>query len=331
MCTERKYETFQESRLNELFRIPIHLTLIELINIKIDPYDFFLNFIDKDNNFALRITKSLNTSRRLGLIEKNKEKDMVTHLGYFCASLPLSLKCSTFLYKWMEKDYPIGIGIYLAAILDSYNSSFFQYPHNSEGLPYDIYKEWCSKYYDEYFSRFNSDTNFGATLNMWKEIFETFEGFMMEDKEIIKYCKLSSLNSTMIRACLRSIRSLNNILKEMNFDIEYGTYNTNNAIKLAVPILREIYSDQIFIRKSTTHEDIAYRLNNDQSDIYFMNLNTIIAKSAKYENSIIGLRVSEVRNKYTERIKKMIHIEIPFTYADTENTEDDEEIDIPDI
>ena len=105
----------------------------------------------------------------------------------------------------------------------------------------------------------------------------------------------------------------------MDYDIEYGTFNTENVLKKVIPILTEIFSDQVFVLHNTTSTTMTYRLKTDYSDFYYLNLNNVISKNVVYANEIIALRISEVKNKHTDIIKKVIHIEVPYKYTEISN------------
>jgi len=329
LCTREKFETFQESRLNEILRAPIHNTIIELLDIHVDPYNLFNDFVKRDVTFLNKINISINMLEKLHLITKVKDKYRVEYMGHFCAILPLSIKCSTILFKLIESKFPIGVAIYMVCILDSYNSSYFVYPTTNR-MTYQEYKKYTSDYYDEYFAVYKSSSNFGATLNMWRELFKQYNGNPFIDiKELHRYTEHHSLNYKMIKECLRNIKSVYNILMdfEEQFEIQFGLFNTDNVLEKLIPIIAEVYSDKIFIKSPISRSNNMIYLSNNQE--YTLNDNILICKDVEYSNKIIGFRTSEHKNTKTLETKRVIHLEIPYIYTKKETK--DRVYDMPDF
>lgn len=337
MCTMRTFDGFSESAINEIIRVSINKTILEIISVKRSPKIMLKSIIDRFPILGYKIDESVKLLTSLNLIEyDNKERRLrITYEGEFCSKLNLSIRSSKFLMLWLERHENIpGIGIILTCILENYNSSYFIYETPKEKLSYNEYSNYMDEYYEINFSKFESEskTNLAATLSMWKEYFKIFEKnpLTVSKEELNNYASYTSVNINMINSVLKDIINVAEILSEEGYAIEFGGFNVENALKLIVPILREVYFDFIFIKQSTKKNgEIVYKLSSYDSELYYIIPDkNIITKNVQYDDIIIGLRT--IKSKDSDgNVKNIIKIESPYDYHKIEEVIEIKEENVP--
>lgn len=341
MCTESFYNTLMENRPNEILRIPLHSTVIEILDIGLDPKQLFADMIIRDSSFPNKIDKAENILELLGMIRKDNISGIpvVTHMGHFAPRFPLSVRGAATLYRWHEKELPISVGIYVTCIIDSYDQSYFFYPRREMGMSYNRYQDILMEHYEQYFKKYDATTNIGATLNMWLQLFNHFKTHDIDRKSLSKYASDNSLNNKKLMECLKNIKQTINVFTSEGYRVITGPFTVNGVLRELTPILRSVYSDQIFIKQSSSSKgEITYRINNESADLFTLETRDLIAKSSSIRNKIIGLRLAEDKRP-TGKAKRIIKFEVPYDFVETFvpgekpkiSLEEEDDEDLPDI
>lgn len=329
MITQEKYYSLRESSVNEIISVPIHKTILEIIKIKREPLKFLSRLISKYQILRGKITDSMKLLDDLGFTKNGN----YTYEAEFYFKLNLSLRMSKFLSEWFSMHSNlVGLGIMFASILENYDKSYFVYKGPKETLSYKQYLEYMDDYYTENFSRFQSRTNLGATLSMWREFFDVQnDPLNVEQENLEGFAEYSSVNYYMIKNVLRDINYMNKIFLAEGYEVQFGLFDVDSAVELIVPILGKVYSDFIFIKESEkSNGEITYKLNTFLSEPYYiLPTEKITTKNAEYPNIIIGLRTTTIKDPKTNSKKNIIEIDCPYTYKKlkiTNNTQNNTQI-----
>lgn len=316
MCTQSRFNELPESSVNEIIRIPIHRTILEIVSIRKDPLAFLDRLIKKYPILHDKIIESKKLLEKLDYIYNNE----ITYDATLYFKLNLSLRSCKILAKWLDL-YPnlVGIGIILTSILENYNGSYFMYKNPKTTLKYNEYKDYIDNYYEQNFSRFEHRTNIGATLNMWLEFF-TVNGdpLQISSENLDGFIEYSSLNYYTFTRALKDMINVGEKLSKDGLNVEFGLFTIDGVLERLIPIINKVYSDSIFIRESIkTDGEMVYRMNTGASERYYiLPSEKPISKIAEYAEIIIGLCTKTIETKNGVK-KNIIEVETPYVYSET--------------
>jgi SAM-dependent methyltransferase len=133
---------------------------------------------------------------------------------------------------------PIFEGIVIASIIDT-SSSYFRFPEKSRSNTTAEYNKILSDHKKKYFDKYLGYSDLDTYLNMWSDYMDYID-------DIEYWMDTNSINSDKMIELVATINEVSSILSSY-FEISLTRFNTNEAVTVARPILRSVYSDQIYI------------------------------------------------------------------------------------
>jgi len=276
MCTEEKYETLPENKQPEINRIPIYGVIMEILNSGLIPENILIS-LDTD-----KIKESEKLLFKLGMINEKRE---VTKMGEFSVTVPLSVRNSSFLYRWREAKYPDFPGLVFASLIDGYGPSYFFTPrsefHSNEKMELHRIK-WFNIYF--------ADNEVLSLLKMFVDLASylgQLETSDSKDKYVKnrtkKYCDIHSLN-------YKKIREFQNILKKgiSILNCEAQNFRIENVLKAAIPILQVTHSDLVMKRKNNGNYEDSFGSEYKLATYGFVN-------KPVFSENLIALITTEIR------------------------------------
>lgn len=124
MCTQNFFNELTQSRPSEVERIPLENVALEILDRGLGIEDV-LGVSDKYAAEARDLLEGL------GLVERHRHGFLVTEMGHFIPTVPLSVRNGLFLWKWLTSvDPPLHPypGIVIAALLDCYGPPYYFMP-----------------------------------------------------------------------------------------------------------------------------------------------------------------------------------------------------------
>jgi len=262
MITLKSYNELESEAPLEIYRIPIHPILIELINSKFPPVQVLSPLISET-----RILDILNLMIDLGCL--SEKGNQVTDAGNFVSKFPLSLRNATVLWRWYRQDLPVFPAISVLSMIDSYGPPYIWYPRKRLNQSSDEYKielqETQRKYYDEFGGYSDIDTLCQIII----QVFNAIGGPQGNFSDLYTFCQQHNLHITKIQEALQIINQCVKICKSINIDSPPGPFNQDTVIQSLRPLLTEVYSDMVLrLRQSgsiITYQNLRgfeeYRLN----------------------------------------------------------------------
>ena len=299
MCTEDFYNNLISQRPNEIDRIPLHNTIIELLNIGINPVELF-------ESIALeKIKKSEELLLELNMITINPMA--TTNKGIFSCKFPLSIYASATLFEWLHYDYNIYVGICIVSLIDCFGQSYFYYPKKDILQSKKEYDILINKHYNSYFLKYNAENYIEVLINIFNDLFLFVEGDLKNINKIIEYNKINSLNNKKILEVINIISQCCNVFLKDKISIKKGPFNSKNAYEKMLPILKKVYEKKIFQFYKKTN-NLIYLKDKEE---YILDKRVKINKDSINHKKILGILSSEVQNKINELPKKYISFYLP--------------------
>lgn len=303
MYTEEFYNNMDSNRKGELYRVPLHLPIIEILNVGINP-----SFLLKDMKIESKISETLRTLEHLEMIEKSSENKVrfkiedklnlsitVTEIGVFSTQHPLNVRYSACLFHAIKNKLPLFESICIITILNySEGGSYLYYPR-FKGSHNEV-QEDRSNHYNLYFSEFESDNIFGFFINLFNFIFERSvdESFSIKYKQFSNLCNSNFLNYKKVLEVLRIIKQISSSLNvKIEKQISEDFVNTQ-----LYPILIKVFSDRkctMINRKSCECDGIKYF--------------TRYPFYIEYSDNMLALSMSE--NRTGSNVSRFVNLSIP--------------------
>lgn len=292
-------------RPNEIDRVPLHNSLISLMDAKINPYELFEERVN-----VKKIQNSVSILKDLRMIEVSPFK--VTSLGRFASSFPLSVRGSALLYSWLDlkasngRPLPIFPGLSLIILLETYAPNFLFIPRDSS----EERQKYITKYFDDY--RHYNDVE--IMLHVWNKLIGTLKrtqgvGFK---EELKKYNIDNSLNNKIINDAINRINTCINILKSKNYQVNIGTYNVQNVIDYMTPLLIKVFHNFLFKRVSDYSHENAY-INEETNKYWKMNqTNMLKIRVGYFPANCIGINIFETASNSTIEPRRFISLWLPY-------------------
>ena len=326
MSTEAFYNSLSEQRAPEIARVPLTNVAIEFMNVGLDPVSLFKGRVSEE-----RMTETLTTLRILKMIDDDNN---VTELGNFATMFPLGVRNSAMIYNWIDefadkasstaKDdklpedltssgnivypknlvtnptkYPIYPIVVLAVLIDSFGPSYYFVPRKDETQSAQEYTVFKDNYFEEYFSKYESESDLKTLLKMWNDMMLEFKTLKPNYTQVSKWCKEHSLNNKKINEVIKVVRQCCMLLSnQLNYSITIGPFSENNVLKVAKKFLENVYSDHIYEFSSGKY------LHRDTQKYFILDKRQGLNRNVPNSKKLIGLRVAEIAsgNKLTSNI-----------------------------
>lgn len=271
MYTEKDFNNFAEKRLGDLYRNPIHLIIIELINSFINPVNFFedsilhervvdtisvlqkLKFIEYNKNF----NKSPNKVTKMGnFVDEVKLPYKVTEMGNFVAELGINIRYAACIYKLLQyENYPRFQIVVIFCILNYMEGgSYLNYPKFKGSFQDKLFQKMM--YYDTHFKKFETPefkSTLGPLINIFNSIlYECVSPELKIHYPILKkVCREQKLHYKKVLECLKGIERMINLKDDyqkgrINMD-EFEPVDMDFVEKCLPEVIEDVYSDQIYI------------------------------------------------------------------------------------
>jgi HrpA-like RNA helicase len=245
MCTGKYFLGLPEQREPEIARAPITNVAIEFINVGLDPVKLFKGRVSET-----RMKDTLNLLKMLKMIDKESR---VTDLGKFVTMFPLGVRNSALIYNWIqlkkkdETSYPIYPIIALACLIDCYSPWYYFIPKKSEEMNAKEYGKFKSKYFNEYFSKFETKNDLATLLKMWNYIIGNFKTLKPDHEELLFFCQENSLNNKKIKELFKIMKkSCEDISRLYNVVVQIGPFDEDAVLRVAKPLLITSYGDNTY-------------------------------------------------------------------------------------
>jgi HrpA-like RNA helicase len=238
MCTESVYDKLDQHRSREIDRLPMYDTIFQLISVGLDP-----EVIIKDVD-GKRITHDVALLKRLELI---KEDGTISESVSQIQGFRLSMRNSTFLYRWIQKGLPVFPGIVVACLIDNYGPSYYWLPRKKSGQSPDTYREMLQEFRREKYRTIMGVSDLETGLKLFLAIYRQFKGITFGESSMSEWSKNNSFNGKKIRELMISIKLTITAVEQAGFEVKLGIFNPINVIQEARPILLSVYSDMYMI------------------------------------------------------------------------------------
>lgn len=237
MCTPAFFEKLSEQRKEEIERIPVYNSVMEILDIGLDP-KIILTDLPKN-----KLQHSINLLEQLGMIT---ESGVVTEIGHFSTEFPLGVRLTAVLYRWYRAGNPLFPGIVLCAMVDSFGPPYFFYPRKRSEISMSDYRMQLDKHIDEYFNGFRGRSDLDTLINIWNDLIDTLQGLNHRPKDLLEWCQRNSMNHKKIREIFKIVQACVTISMRLGMLIKVGPFTTEGLIKAIRPIIAEVYSDRVF-------------------------------------------------------------------------------------
>jgi len=289
------YDRLDEHRQPEIERLPLHNTVMELLQAQINPTEVICG-ID-----PYRVIESIGMLTRLGMVEEKDSKDQVTECGQFAPSVPLGVRNAAFLWRWIKLGYPLYPGIVIASIIDTHSAGFFFIPRKPKNLDMSDYPDFCNKHIEKIFNRWIGETPLHTYLNMWRALMNQIgRGHyqFIKDPYTYNYRRWSRDNSTNYKQLNDLVSTVSQVYRVTNSQFKHVDvllFDTDSMIAKAVPILQDIYSDNTICHRynGMFHRGTSVRHVFDER----RTISTIERLGRAQTNNLIALATHEIVTK----------------------------------
>ena len=243
MMTKSKYDNLSENLNDEIFRLPTHYTMLEIMKHGLDPFVILDMFPKKQLEYTY------NLMIRLGIINFNNS---ITDMGEFVQTIPFGIRQASILWKYSRiEDKSIFPIILVLAMIDNFSTtSYYLYPEREEKVETRYqYNTRRLNHKDEYFMPFSGDDDVETYLNIWDQIISDIS-FTSTDEDLKKWCKDNSFNFYMLRDVKTLAQNVMHILTLKNgLGINTNKFNVDEVLNneyYLYEVISNIYSDRIF-------------------------------------------------------------------------------------
>jgi HrpA-like RNA helicase len=292
MCQLDFYLKLQDERVDEIYRVPIHFSILELLNAGYSVDDIESTPVHRgvlDLVSPSKINASLRLLNKLNLIDDKS----ITESGSLAFRLPLSIRNGSTLLKWLE-NYPAYPGIVAITMIDSYGPSYFHFPRKTPSMTNSAYERILLKR-KRRFNKYRGFSDVDTLLNIWVE-FITAKGFDPGDGDTASWCRKEQIDVRLWINMKHRINTILKIVKDLGFPIEKGQFTVSNVSTALKQVFSETYSDLIMNRVITSQPtyQLASTSESQTAERYYLDQRyTINNLSSDYPNQIIPLIVAE--------------------------------------
>lgn len=190
LASSKSYELMCHSFPTELNRLCMYKDIINLMNMNINPNDFYKCFVDND-----KICTTIDRLTLVGCIDMGKMQP--TPMANFISAFPVGLRRSTmiyYLYKWADTN--IYLHLLVISTIEFYSKNIMYLPKFKDRHNFQSYlvsnnsniKNFCTKY--------EGYTDIDTIYKIWLDILSCVDIF--NTKLLNKYCKRNMLNISVI-------------------------------------------------------------------------------------------------------------------------------------
>lgn len=284
MCTEEFFGTLEKHRPPEISRIPIYEPVMEILEIGQDPKEIL-----KEATVP-KIEKAMDLLEKLEMIVRNEDGGTtVTEIGKFSPSFPLGVRNTAFYYHWLQAGYHPFVGIIVSAMIDCYGPSYFFLPRKDKDESMGSYSKRLNKVKNDIINNFRGKTDLHTALNVWLDLFNIEKVVKPTASTVYEWCKVNNMNAKKINEILTIVKECVKVSERKGYQVKLGSFNPENVVKAARPILQKVYEDRIVKLEKGNLIDkngIIFRFDNresfneiDKSKVYFAALCTQEIKS----------------------------------------------------
>jgi hypothetical protein len=216
----------------------------EITNIN----NLILDFMKaKLNPFNIQYPINLELLERLKVISNNS----LTDCGDFIRSIPLDLRNSVFLWRWIKAGHSLYPGIVIACILNSKNGGYFYIPRKKAETTPANYEDFCNEYIMTKFKNYLSNNTLSTYLKMWNDFTKSLDNLYFQLIENVnsinlnKWARDNSINHQQLFEAIELVSKIYNIVKKniRNVDKNVVIFDVEEVVKYALPILTDIFGD----------------------------------------------------------------------------------------
>ena len=312
MITEELFNKLQETIEDEIYRVPLHLIMLELIENNIDP---LMVIGDEFDNMK----KMYSLMTRLELIDSLGN---ITDIGSFIKIIPYGIRQAVALWTWLDNKYPPYPAITILSMIDSLGKSYYVYPYR-EGRSNAEHNLELLEHRKEYFEPFSGPSDVHTYAYIWNTMMEEVNGADASNADIKNWCENNyilyeniseamTLNKIVLGGLDRyeySHDSISDRYDESQEDatIEIGPYDPDNLMALLGPILAQVYHDKRLILDGSDNNVVKVLYNDGNMNNYKIDsmygINTIDMDKPVI---IYGLMSSVISSEYTSDFTTVI-------------------------
>jgi hypothetical protein len=237
-----------------------------------------------------QIQSALELLQSLGLVHENQ----VTTDGELVNRMPLSIRNSTLVLKWLKSDYPAYPGIVAATMIDSYGPSYFYYPDKLPGMSNDDYNTRVFEFKKHHYSRFQGFSDVDTFLNIWLAFISSV-GFEANNRTITMWCKKNKINTRVWLDMKQTVDAMVKFAIGAKFNVEAGGFTVTNVTDALKPLAAEVYSNLIMRRIKSSQP--TYILPKDKQRYFLEQRQTVNNFSSNYPDFIIPLVAIDGRGR----------------------------------
>lgn len=283
MISQDDYNRLPNTTKPEIYRHPLHYTMLELMENNINPFEVLDIFSEKSlkHNYDLIL--------RLGVINTNSK---ITAMGKIIRNIPLGLRNSVALYRYVQllngkNPYP---GIVLLTMIDSFSpSSYFVYPLKNNKTSRPDYNLELLEHRKRYFYPFEGKSDVHTYSNIWNIMMEEIGNH--SENNIEEWCYNNYINFDILKEVYDVTIHISDMLKQMNIDVSMDTFDTDEIIDILGPILSDIYSDRTLLLFNGKY------VGSDKN-IYKTDTQSINSIDRNKPDKVIGLITSKISSSY---------------------------------
>lgn len=266
MITERRFETLDPDLPDEILRLPMEKPLLEAINLKVDPYIFFVQ-VPRE-----KIANAISSLIVFGCIEQTENGLLILEKGIFTGSIQMGLRLSSCLYDWYNNGYDIATGIITFCLIDSATYFFLPKPKRDESL--DSYNKRTQEHVEKYFTGYFAHSDVETYLKLWNDYLDNNRGDYSNKEAIGRYASKNSINAQKLKDVTQNIKNTTaTITQRTKETIEIKQVDIDRTVLRVLPILVANFSDRVMLSRAGKYVDlknVTYKL--DRSGVNKINL-----------------------------------------------------------
>ncbi len=300
MCQGDFFLRLKQYRQDEIYRIPIHIPILELFDAGLKPTDLvdsaerrgILGIVPKD-----RIETAMKLLSSLDLLDINYN---ILPAGRLTLKLPLSMRNASLLIQWLQfkteviQSYPPYPGIVAIAMIDSYGPSYFWYPEKKPGISNSKYQQEQRLHRRDYYERFIGYSDVETFLNMWL-MFISEVGIKPRRRTVVQWCKNNTINIRIWTELINKIRLLIKISAELGHPVTISKFTAINVVNAIRPLAANVYQDLIMKHLKTTQP--SYYHYSTKQQYYLEQRRSVNKFGQNYPPYIIPLVLTEIKGK----------------------------------
>lgn len=221
MITKEEFEGLSDSRQDEIHRCSINTSVLQLLNVGIDVFDF-MNKASKE-----KINSSINLLLYLRLIDRKNDGYQVSEAGRFVTRLPLGIRTGTVLYYWIKVlRLPALPCIAAVVFIDRYDGTYFNLSLVNG-------------------SSFSSYSDIGTFLHLFLWCMNECHGQIISDSSELMniFSKFPLIKTRRVVSALLYVSRLSQLFNLTETDV--SPFNVEKVVDLLCPILAFVYGDRL--------------------------------------------------------------------------------------